>query len=198
MEKTITGEKKIFLISCLLGILFVDCVSTTPTQQSAKIVKDNYQNPNSEYGELYFDKTRRFSVYIPKEWKIISEDNPIILLGHISEYELGCSVWYLGITKQFSEFVDGAIESTHKRFPITESERGSINIHIGLKGECLKILQPDLIGSDKERLTFQKIYFIPHPKNDELVMITCATYADYDADYETEFDKFVKTFDWMR
>jgi hypothetical protein len=196
-------KEKTLVICCLMSSLFINCAST-PTEN----MKNNYQNLNSEFsGEFYIDKRQRFSIVIPKGWEIIDWEvrhegnvlDSLVLVGLMIEYNVNSngSLFYINTSIPISKFVDEAfIKAKQVDLLIEEPQRGNITISpTGLQGEYIKILR---YQENNGRVLWQKVYYIPHQIGDSIMMITCTAIPDDNVDLDIVFDKFVKTFNWIR
>jgi len=219
--KTIMPEKNIIMkktlvICCLTSGWFMNCVSAP-----VNTAENNSLNLNGEYpGNIYFDKRQRFSIVIPKDWEIeIESDNEfddyvgLIFFGPMRNPVVALVL--LNISLSVSELVDGLfIEAARQSRNIFEPQRGNISIGTTdlqvnqrgdiditttyLQGEYIKLFE--YRESDEKRI-WRKTYYIPHRRGDSIMMIICATLLpddDNDADLDTSYDKFVKTFNWIR
>jgi len=213
------NRKKILVICCLINILFIDCTST-----SAEIVKSNEQNLDREfYREVYIDKKQRFSIDIPNSWElkkmeIIHEGNKLDSLffaGIITKYHIdsNSSLVYVYTNVPISEFVDEAFAAANQlESLINKPQRGNIIINttdlqvdqmgivnIGttdLQAEYIKILRH---GENDGKEIWQKVFYIPHRNKNAIVILTCsALLPENGVDLDIIFDKFVKTFNWIR
>jgi hypothetical protein len=172
-------------------------------------VESDDQNLNNKFlGEIYIDKKQRFSIVIPKGWKIKDwkikykddELDSLFLMGLMAEYNVDSngSLFHVNTSIPISKFVDEAFtEAKQLGSLIAEPQRGNITINTtDLQGEYIKILTYQENG---KKIFWQKVYYIPHRIGNTIMMITCSTLLpDDNVDLDMIFDKFVKTFNWMR
>jgi hypothetical protein len=179
----------------------MNCISESkPTPQSTKTTENNYQNTNRELGELYIEKVKGYSVYIPKGWEVHPKFNDLDLAisGTISEYNLlsGILLICANTSENFSKVVDEAFIKVEQTYNIIEIQKGSINIHSDLKGEYIKLFGKN---PNSGKLEWHKMYFIPHPRGNAIMNIICTMFPDVNQkNYDIDFDKFVKTFNWTK
>jgi hypothetical protein len=177
----------------------MNCVSTPVGG-----VESEEQNLNNEFlDDIYIDKRYSFSIIIPKGWEIKYEDDKsVLLMGLMVEYNIavtGALVLLNNTSLSVSDMVDGLIvEITNNKLGknLTDPQKGSINISTtDLQGEYIKIL----VDQDG-KISLVKIYYIPHRNENSIMMITCAATPidNVNVNLDMVFDKFVKTFNWIR
>jgi len=207
--------KKTLIICCLLTIWFMSCTSAPVGN-----IETIDQNLNKDFlGEIYIDKMERFSIIIPKGWEIRNESNSVVYFtGLMAEYNLTStsSLALLNLTSlSVSKYVDGMVQrftaNNEPGLHFLDPQKGSINIvtkdlQVNQKGNIdittadLQVEYIKVFATDKEgKISWMKVYCIPHLYENTIMMINCVTLlTDNNIDLDIVFDKFVKTFNWIR
>jgi hypothetical protein len=182
--------KNPFVIFCLLGILFVNCIF-------AQNAEPNNQGFNSEiHGELYIEGNAGFSMYMPKGWETRDMNQKyLMIMGPVdNNYTPNISFGDEQYSGPISEYVDALIALLAQFYADFEvPENVNFKTYSGLQGRCLTIL-----GRINEIHARQKLYLVQNRNRTTIMVITGTALAVSGKKYDALFNECVKTLNWIQ
>jgi hypothetical protein len=181
--------KKLIVIFCLPGILFVNCVSSGNAG-------NNNQGFNSKiHGELFVEKSAGFSMYIPQGWGTIDLNQKYLVVVGPREDNFSPNIvfgdeQYAG---SVSEYVDKIIAQISKIYDAEVIENEVFITNTGLQGRYAK-----WSARMNETHARQIGYFIKNKSGTAIMVIACSVASAGGTKYDELFEECVKTFNWTK
>ena len=184
--------KKLFVVFCLLGILLVNCATT-----STGSVKNEDRGFNSEiHGDLYVENKAGFSMYVPIGWETRDMNQKyLMVIGQtVDNFTPNFNFGDEKYSGSLPDYIDAVIIQLKRFYTELEVlENGDFTTVKGLQGKYITLL-----GRINEIQARQKLYILPN-KNKSAIMLITGTAPPADGDlYDWLFDECVKTFIWTK
>jgi len=170
--------KKIFVICCLLAVLFI-------------------QNINSQtLGDLYTERNAGFTMSMPIGWQTMDANQKYLMIVGPTEKGFTPNIGFADDTfsGSLSDYIDAVFLVIGQFYAdLTTVSRGNFSTNSGLRGEYVTIQ-----GRMGEISVRQKMYLFPNVIGGGIILVTGTAPAANGEKFDPIFDECVKTFRWTR